>query len=501
MVIWQVNLLHKRNAVLESLAIYGIIVLAKIEQLSVIVAKPIVITIIAIGVTIVALLCHYFSWVPILSHSDTTHSSELSKRTENSSVSDTIQTAERKSVNTDAKLQQQELISIAADQIKLRTVLQQIVAHSHKDLFIAPTVKANIALKLQQQSWRAALHSIASVYNLVIQEGDQYIFITTQDQIAAEHLKAQHRQREQQKLQPLHRIMIPVQHAKASYIAQFIKRHRLKLLAKEGAIDIDEGGNAIWLVATASQLLALRKLIKQLDHPLLQVQVKVRVVSIEKTTAKQMGIAIRPMTESQSGHANSSAVSSLSSTVSQVASGAHWTWPVPWLHLASNTHLELNLAALEQQGRARIVASPQVITIDHHAAVIASGEEIPYQHLGGNGATLVHFKKAVLALKVTPDITADHKIRLDLQINEDRPSSRQIQGIPAIATRTIHSQVLLANQSTVVIGGIDEQEQSGFVTAIPLWSRIPFIGHLFKQHQRQHNHSELLLLVSAIILE
>jgi len=390
-------------------------------------------------------------------------------------------------------------VTIDSDQIKLREALQQIVAVSHHNLLIAAPVKGSVAVHVHTQPWRDALNAVATAFQLVVQEQAHTFFITTRAQRTKEQLQQQQLQTKAQQLKPLQRAFIKVQHVTANYIAQFIKRQRNRLLGMRGAIDVDERGNALWLEATPAHLTQLQTLIKALDHPLQQLLIKVRVVSVEKTTAKQLGLVLhahRDTTQLES-RAMRSTVQPMITTLMQ---GAVTHWQLPWLHWAHNAPIDLTLAALQQTGRARVVASPQVITTDHHMAQISSGEEIPYQHQGANGGSLVRFKKAVLGLKVTPDISANHKIHLDLQINQDRMSSRQVQGIPAIATRSIHTQVLLENGATVVIGGIDEHDQIGSVTQVPGWSHLPVIGRLFKHHQQQHNHTELLLFVTPTIL-
>ena len=480
----RINLLKKRNILLERVAI-GLVKLSKcLDDGHRFFAKRMVILVVSVLITGGGIFIH-----ALHSRKKSTQLSPVIP------VSQDIVNVAKTSIELTKKLPSGS-VTIDSDQIKLRQALQQIVAASNNNLLIAAPVKGSVAVHLQAQPWRDALNAMVVAFQLAVHEQAHTLFITTQAQVTKDHLQQQQLLMKTQQLQVLQRDFVKVNHVSAQYIAKFIKRQRKSLLGARGAIDVDERGNAIWLETTPEKLHDLKQLIAQLDHPLQQILIKVCIVSVEKTFAKQFGLSLHSR-QNDVFAPKSSGSHALAPMINQVTQGAFYAWHVPWLHWA---HLDVTLATLQQSGRARVIASPSVITTDHQMATIASGEEIPYQYLGANGGSLVHFKRAVLGLKVTPDITADHHIHLDLHISQDRPSSRQVQGIPAIATRTIHTQVLLTDHDTVVIGGIDEQDQIGSTTQVPGWSHIPLVGDLFKQRQQQHNHTELLLFVTPTIL-
>jgi type IV pilus assembly protein PilQ len=164
--------------------------------------------------------------------------------------------------------------------------------------------------------------------------------------------------------------------------------------------------------------------------------------------------------------------------------------------LGQGTLLDLELSALEREGRARIVSDPELITSNRQPALIESGQEIPYQEKTSSGATSVAFKKAVLSLKVTPEITPENRILLNLTVNQDKVDTLSVNGVPAISTQQVQSQVLLNDGETIVLGGIYEQINSNVTERIPFWSAIPVLGKLFTDKQTRSERKELLIFVT-----
>lgn len=168
--------------------------------------------------------------------------------------------------------------------------------------------------------------------------------------------------------------------------------------------------------------------------------------------------------------------------------------------LNDNILLDLELSALESEGRAELISSPRLITTNQQAAVIESGEEIPYQEATSSGATAVAFKKAVLSLKVTPQITPDGKILMDLQINQDTPSPQTFLGVPAIITKEIQTNVLVNNGQTIVLGGIYKQDKNKVINRIPFFGELPVVGILFSNRQITLKNEELLIFITPRII-
>ena len=168
--------------------------------------------------------------------------------------------------------------------------------------------------------------------------------------------------------------------------------------------------------------------------------------------------------------------------------------------LGDNILLDLELSALESEGRAELISSPRLITTNQQAATIESGEEIPYQEATSSGATAVAFKKAVLSLKVTPQITPDSKILMDLQINQDTPSAEKFNGVPAILTKEIQTNVLVNNGQTIVLGGIYKQSKNNVAQRIPFLGSLPGVGYLFSNKRVTLNNEELLIFITPRII-
>ncbi len=168
--------------------------------------------------------------------------------------------------------------------------------------------------------------------------------------------------------------------------------------------------------------------------------------------------------------------------------------------LSDNILLDLELSALESEGRAEVIASPRLITTNQQPAVIESGQEIPYQEATSSGATAVAFKKAVLSLKVTPQITPDSKILMDLQVNQDTPSSERYNGVPAIFTKEIQTNVLVNNGQTIVLGGIYQQDKNQAIRRIPFFGELPVVGVLFSNRQIRLRNEELLIFITPKII-
>lgn len=171
------------------------------------------------------------------------------------------------------------------------------------------------------------------------------------------------------------------------------------------------------------------------------------------------------------------------------------------IRLGKHALLDLELSALESEGGAQIISTPHLITADQQTAYIETGEDIPYQGRTADGFANVVFKKAVLSLKVTPRVLPDHRLILDLAVNQDQPSNFTVLNVPAIKARGIKTQVILKNGETVVLGGIYEHLQSQSVQRVPFLGTLPIIGPLFRHKSSSDNRNELLIFVTPTILD
>lgn len=263
--------------------------------------------------------------------------------------------------------------------------------------------------------------------------------------------------------------MIQINYAKAADIAVLLKDKNNSLLSKRGTLSVDARTNTIWIQDTGVQIEEIRELVKQLDIPVKQVLIEARIVNVTKDFARDLGIRFgisRPthLSGTLSG-ANQLAQNVAPADVVPLSdrlnvdlaatpvSASPASVGLALAKLGDGILLDLELSALESEGRGEVISSPRLITTNQQSAVIESGEEIPYQEATSSGATAVAFKKAVLSLKVTPQITPDNKIMMDLQINQDTPSPQTFNGVPAILTKEIQTNVLVNNGQTIVLGG------------------------------------------------
>ncbi len=228
------------------------------------------------------------------------------------------------------------------------------------------------------------------------------------------------------------------------------------------------------------------------DDPKQQILIKAHIVNIDKNFTQSLGFVFS--TSSKTLGSSSGFTMNLP-VLSSAASGM----TLPIAELGQGILLEATLDALEQEGHAESISDPQLLTLDGQSAILESGQEVPYQQTSENGGTTVAFKKAVLSLKVTPHIQSDSHILLNLTINQDQVSSLTVNGVPAIKTQQLQTQVLMKNQSTLVLGGLFEENSSEDHQRVPFISRIPIIGYLFHHRETNHDRRQLLILVTPII--
>jgi type IV pilus assembly protein PilQ len=241
------------------------------------------------------------------------------------------------------------------------------------------------------------------------------------------------------------------------------------------------------------QIQDVRVLIKKMDIPVQQVLIEARLASVDSDFERELGVnfAVQaPRINREEG-----LVPSVSDPISR---NTHFSLAVA--KLADGSLLDVALSALENEGRGELISSPSLFTANQQTALIESGEEIPYQEVSASGATSVSFKKAVLSLKVTPQVLPGNKVLLQLQVNQDKPSNRIVLGVPAISTRQIATSILINNGQTLVLGGIYESNKEHEEQRIPFLGKIPLVGVLFRQQNAREGKRELLIFVTPKII-
>ncbi|WP_420795579.1 type IV pilus secretin PilQ [Legionella cincinnatiensis] len=409
-------------------------------------------------------------------------------------------------------------ISLNFQNISIRSVLQLLADFTGINIVASDRVQGNITLRLNNIPWDQALDIILKTQGLAKHQNGNVMVIDTQksfNDMEEQQLKSQHKI---QRLEPVRSELIQINYAKAADLAILIKDRQNSLLSDKGRVSIDTRTNTIWLQDNGSRVDEIRKLIKQLDVPVKQVLIEARIVEVTKDFAQDLGI--------RWGVSKPQHLSGTLAGANQLAQGAAPANVTPFTdrlnldliaapltkanpitvgialaQLGDNILLDLELSALESEGLAELISSPRLITANQQPALIDSGQEIPYQQSTSSGATAVSFKKAVLSLKVIPQITPDNKILMDLKINQDIALPNQTyNGVPAIATKEIQTNVLVSNGKTIVLGGIYQQDKSKTITRVPFLGQLPVVGNLFKNTQIGIKNDELLIFITPKII-
>lgn len=378
-------------------------------------------------------------------------------------------------------------INLNFRQIETRELLQLLAQYKGINIIMSDVVKGNMSLHLQNVSWEQAVDTVLMMKGLVKFQQNGVLFIMPAGEIKL------HQQADLQ-TQPLTSALISLHYAKAEDIKNMLLNKNQDLLSERGAVGADIRTNSIWVKDTPDKLTTIRMFISKLDIATQQVMITARIVNVDENFVRDLGVRF-----------GTTAIHDLS------VDGLSMDMPAPVLQpgqftvaiarLADNTLLDLELSALESEGHAKIISNPRLITTNRQTAVIESGQEIPYQEKTLGGATNVAFKKAVLSLKVTPEITPFGKIVLNLIVNQDKISSIFVHGVPAIQTQDVQTQVLVNNNQTIVLGGIYEQSERNVVERIPFLGDIPLLGGLFRHKKIQSERKELLIFVTPTIVD
>jgi type IV pilus assembly protein PilQ len=385
------------------------------------------------------------------------------------------------------------------------------------------TVSGSITLQLQNVPWDQALDIILKTKGLDKRQNGNVLMIAPADEIAArEALELQSEQQVEQ-LSPLRSEFVQVNYAKAEELAKIIQGEKTSFLSARGSVTVDVRTNTLMVRDTAKKLDEIRQLVRILDIPVRQVMIESRIVVADDGVGSQLGVRFgvhSAVDSNQTGISGTidSAYTARSSLSNSLLTGfpptqqnvelglsePAGTIGLSFGRLAEGLILDAELSALESENKSEVIASPKVVTANQKEAYIEAGEEIPYQEAAGgtSGGTKISFKKAVLSLKVTPQITPDDRIILDLLVNQDtRGEQVSTNGPPAINTREVGTQVLVENGETVVLGGIYQQLKNRDVSKVPLLGDIPGLGILFRRTIESESKSELLIFVTPKIIK
>lgn len=288
-------------------------------------------------------------------------------------------------------------------------------------------------------------------------------------------------------------ILIPIHYADATTVAEFLNNPHSHVISPSGFVAVDARTNQLFIRDKMNRVLFIQQMIKKLDVPISQVLIKARIISADSHFSHALGLLFHSAAAQTSNHSQDLA---LDLPVTTDINSAN----IPIIKFGNGQLLDLTLTALEQEGHSQLISSPELMTNNRQAAMIESGEEVPYQEKTGEGNTSVAFKKATLRLKVTPILLPNHRILLQLIVNQDKISHLLVNGVPAIQTQQLNTSVLLKDQETAVLGGIYEEVHQGEEVGLPGLRSAPIVGGLFRERQRLTQRKQLLIFITPRII-
>jgi len=400
-----------------------------------------------------------------------------------------------------------EKLSLNFQDIDVRSVLQLIADFTGLNLVASDTVQGNITLRLQNVPWDQALDLVLKTKGLDKRQIGNVLLIAPADEIAARERQELESQKQIQELAPLRRELIQVNYAKAADMAKLFQSVTKADAgqSERGSITVDDRTNSIIAYQTQDRLDELRRIVSQLDIPVRQVMIEARIVEANVNYNKQLGVN---WSGSRSGNGNftisggaSSSTTGTSSPFVDLGVGSA-TSGIGIGFLTGSTTLDLQLSAMEATGNGEIVSQPKVVTSDKETAKILRGTEIPYQEASSSGATSTSFKEAALSLEVTPQITPDNRIIMEVKVNKDAPDyqNRLDNGAPPISKNEVNAKVLVADGETIVIGGVFSNTQSKSTSKVPLLGDVPYVGRLFRRDSVTDEKVELLVFLTPRIM-
>ena len=431
-----------------------------------------------------------------------------------------------------------EKLSLNFQNIEVRSVLQVIADFTGLNIVASDTVTGNITLRLKDVPWDQALDIIMQNKALTMRKVGNVITVAPAEEVAAKDRAALEAAKAIDELEPLITEVFRLKYQKAEdfkniltgqnsvagggAVAGNVNQNR-SILSPRGSAVMDPRTNTLFIQDTAKKLAEIQDIINKTDIPVRQVMIESRLVLADEKFGKSLGARFGVESFTTPGQNtlaiggnldSTSAVTRFSpdgTTVTQAAStgGLASNLPVTTagagsiafslFRLPAGLLLNLELTALETDNRGKIVSSPRVTTANQQKAKIASGTEIPYLEASSSGAATVSFKEAVLSLEVTPQITPDDKIIMDLDVRKESVG-QVFAGVPSIDTQNVTTQVLVANGETAVLGGIFEQEERNQVEKVPFFGDIPILGNAFKRRTRQDDKTELLIFITPKIM-
>lgn len=384
-----------------------------------------------------------------------------------------------------------EPMTLNIPNMPLSEALKLLAQHAHINVLVSPAVQGATSLQMQQVEPRVMLNSLMLSHGLVKTVSND-IWLIAPNNVMMKSLSEQSAWQQSTEANAVLMTRVwKIRYAKAAVLATMLLGDNGAIVSDRGQLQADARTNIIFARDTNARLQVINQLINRLDVPVKQVLIEARLVSIDQDAEKLLGVEFDVQT------AEGSSSSTKPSAQNTETAGRY---SIAVAHLPDGSLLDVKLAALEQQGRADLISTPSLFTGNDQEASIEAGEEVPYQEVSESGGTAVTFKKAVLGLQVTPQILPGSQVLLALKINQDRPAARTVQGVPAISTRQITTNVQIKSGQTIVLGGIYEINHELNQQSLPFLGKIPLLGLLFTQENRRDQKRELLIFVTPKIM-
>jgi len=367
---------------------------------------------------------------------------------------------------------QNEKITLDLKNISIQDAIHRVAEKIHENIIISPAIHGMVSIQFKNMNAIEALDALLLSNQLAKWRIKHVWYIGKQAEILKykeDALKFKTRWDETSAL--ITRVW-QIRYAKADTILAHLENHKNSLLSKRGLVRSDTRTNILYVKDTETHLSEIDRLIDRLDIPIKQMMIDATLVSMNCDVERDLGIQF----------------SAVTFDVFNIAK------------LKESVLLKMQLSALEKEGHAEIISSPRLFTANLETASIESGEEIPYQEISESGVAGQQFKKAVLSLKVTPQIMPGNQVLLDIQVNQDQPNKREVLGVPAITTRQMRTHIMVKNGQTIVLGGIYEANKELEQQSIPFLGKIPLVGWIFRQQNGANTKRELLIFVTPSII-
>ncbi|TNF97661.1 MAG: type IV pilus secretin PilQ [Gammaproteobacteria bacterium] len=423
-----------------------------------------------------------------------------------------------------------EKLSLNFQDIEVRSVLQLLADFTGLNVVVSDTVRGNLTLRLKNVPWDQALDIILKTRGLAKRQTGNVVLIAPAAEIANQERLELEASQQIRELEPLFSEFIQINYADASDFVTLIDNENNSLLSERGSVTVDARTNTLLIRDTATNISEIRALVVKLDIPVKQVLIESRIVTADESFSKSLGVRFgfekaglvrgrggdlvfdEPGTSGQNrtSYTTGGSLDGINLTgpdgtlgenllVDLPAAGATGTIGLAIGRIGSQL-LQLELSAAQAEGRGEVISSPRLVTADKQTASISVGDQIPYQEASSSGATSTSFQDATLSLSVTPQITPDNRVIMDVDVTNDSVGEI-FNGVPSINTQTVQSQVIVDNGETIVLGGVYQRTQASSVDRVPFFSDLPYVGWAFRTKAETDARQELLIFVTPKIIK